>query len=145
MSNRLVLKLLKEQKERESHDFVQKTKKAPTLDGNGRDGEPGIPELSMFDIEITHFLTPTVDDQLTRTGSSLDGRSIMEEISQSKRVPFVEGTPIGAYKKRPAPRRYTDAEVRDYWVKRREWVQEELTKLRHRNDLNMARVIRREL
>ena len=63
------------------------------------------------------------------------------EMRIEKRLrPFVEGEPIGAYKKPPKPKRVTDAQVREYKRKRYEWGQEELRALRAKNDAELKRL-----
>jgi len=137
MSNRQYGKvLMMEQRARERLDFVNPTPKCvPEIENE--DGI-AIREISDDDIDIASFLCPSVDDQLGRMGSSLTGLSIMREITSVPRRAFVEGEPIGAYVKRNPWKPPTDVRPIGHYR------QEAMLHLRHKNDLTMKLILRKE-
>ena len=138
MSNRLYgKKLMMEQRAREKHDFVRATPRHRPED----EDEEGNPTrvISDDDIDVSFFLCPSVEDQLNRPGSSLNGISIMHEITTSPYRAFVEGEPIGAYVKRKPWRAPKDVRPIGHYR------QEAMLHLRHKNDLAMALILRKEL
>ena len=78
---------------------------------------------------MQRYFEPSFEDTL---------REVCHEVFQlrieKKLRPFVEGEPIGAYKKIPPPRKYTPKEVVEYRNKRRQWAQAELLALRAKNN-----------
>lgn len=102
-AEREALKLRIEQAQRERQDFLAPKRRTSVID-TMQD------KLKPSDVETLKFLTPSMDamvgDPENRfnskglPGSSLTGRSIMEEIAEMELDgtvrPFVEGEPIGA-------------------------------------------------
>ncbi len=97
----------------------------------------GVPAVDQTEY---HFLFPTIDLQLTSPGSSLTGRSIMEELMEDrltrKVIPFVPG-PIGAYKKRKPVKTYTLSN----WP---ELDRKAMLELRKKNDADLKRLEERK-
>jgi len=94
-----------EQRRMERLDFAVKTPKHQPFDATGEGGEEEeesslVGDPGPTDIAMQNLLCPSIDDQLSRSGSSLTGFSIMEEIHEAKMLgtlqPHVEGTMIGA-------------------------------------------------
>lgn len=99
--------------------------------------------LSQADIDEHNFLNPTIDDQVSRGGSSLTGMSIMEEIQEDRLngtlQPFVEGEPIGVLKtwtRGPARMLKTERELYDERQKC-------LNELRAKNDAAIDAILNR--
>jgi hypothetical protein len=122
----------------EQGNFGQKTPAATTFDDVESDDDAGpMPDLAPADVEVVHFLCPSIDEQLDKPGSSLTGRSIMEEITEmylNKTLrPFVEGEPIGCIPstKKKREKQPTEARARMITGQRR---QDAMLRLRVKND-----------
>lgn len=127
----LTIELFKDTKSRTEMDFAKKT---TTVQDGMRTGASPFEEPKV-DIVGSEFLAPTVEEQLTTPGSSLTGRSIVEELTEDRMFrkiePFTPG-PIGAYKRRPVPRPYTIKDWRDPSL-----VRKEMLELRAKNDATL--------
>jgi hypothetical protein len=99
------LQLRKETARMERFDFAVKA--GLPFNNNGAFEEESEDELSPHDLMTEMTLAPSVTDQLNKTGSSLTGFTIMEEINEARLrgtlETFVEGTPIGACHNGPRP------------------------------------------
>jgi len=133
-----------EKKQREAGDFGIPKTRTDTFDYSDDENDfTTIDEDMTADVASEAFLCPSVDDQLSRPGSSLTGFSIMEELVQDRLAgkvkPFREGEAIGRiqnHKRGPAPMLRTPAEL---YAER----QRELNALREKNDATIARILGR--
>jgi hypothetical protein len=129
----------------EKQDYATKTPTVHNMHG-GAEGETlQFPDaqLGAADLAEQEFLCPSVDDQLSRPGSSLTGLSIMEEIVEANHMkrmkPFIEGQPIGKIQKwttGPAPALKTNNEIMEDRRK-------ETLRLRAKNDRALDRLLER--
>jgi hypothetical protein len=136
-------RLYREARDRERGLFAQPTLTAIMTDARlevtGVDSVTGVvvmENVAAVDQNEYNFLHPLIDYQMTSPGSSLTGRSIMEELMEDRlsgRVaPFKQG-PIGAYKRRPVPKTYTLSN----WP---ELERKAMLELRAKNDANLTRL-----
>jgi hypothetical protein len=137
--------LVLEQRWLESGDWATKT---PTLNeqlsAEEMNRPSGLPELKPADHEVVMLLQPSLESQLNRSGSSLTGQSIMEEIHVARLAgklrPYSGREDIGAYKKRepnrPAPMLLSPERIAQDRRK-------EMLELRAANDRALARLLDR--
>ncbi len=140
--------MLHEAKEREELDFTRPTRRSMPWDGDddsefGREMEI---KNEQEDEQYQHFFMPMIDSQLTSPGSSLTGRSIMEEVVEmelANTLPHYT-TPIGRLPRQVRKRRpKTSAQ---HAVEHNERMQRQQTELRARqkhNDAVIASLLRR--
>jgi len=129
------IQLLREAKAHDAKDFAVPTQRTSTGSGGDAFEEPAV------DVFGSAFLAPTVEEQMNTPGSSLTGRSIIEELTEDrmngKVAPFVSG-PIGAYVRTPKKKPLTDRQVQQIHNKWREQERAIMLALRAKNDAAMV-------
>jgi hypothetical protein len=143
-------RMLREAKEHEALDFgIPEARHAP-FDGSetAEDGPAmDIAEKNKREEEqYVAFFCPPIDQQLSQPGSSLTGRSIVEEVTEmelSNTLPSYN-TPIGRLPRRVRVRRpLTKAQLAKEHNERMERKRAAMLKARRHNDAVLAALIRR--